>query len=82
MHCADVLAVQIRMDKDCNIPKMKKVTRQHPLQVKIPKSKRFAEDRGEIVSEAIWSHFETVLLNELRTVLLDQPTNEVITKMY
>ena len=24
MHCANVSAVQICMDKDCNIPKMKK----------------------------------------------------------
>ena len=24
MHCANVSGVQIRMDKDCNIPKMKK----------------------------------------------------------
>ena len=45
-----------------------------------PKSKRFAEDRDEIMSEAIWSHFETILPNELCTALLDQPTNK--TKVY
>ena len=69
MHCANVSVVQIRKDKDCNIPKMKKEPSREP------KSKRFAEDRGEIMSEAIWSHFETILPNELCTALLDQPTN-------
>lgn len=59
-----------------------RVRRKHPLQVEIPKSKRFAEERGEIMSAAIWSHFETILLNELCTTLLDQPTNEVITQVY
>ena len=34
------------------------------------------------MSEAIWSHFETILPNELCTALLDQPTNKVITKVY
>ena len=56
--------------------------RKHLLQVEIPKSKQFAEERGEIMSGAIWSHFETILLNELCTALLDQLTNEVITKVY
>ena len=48
MHCANVSAVQIRIDKDCNILKMKK---EHPLQVEIPEIKWFAEDRGEILCQ-------------------------------
>ena len=31
----------------------------------LPKSKQFAEDRGETISEAIWSEFESILLDEV-----------------
>ena len=73
VSCANLHGPRLQHSKD-----EKRVRRQHLLQVEIPKSKWFAEDRGEIMSEAIWSHFKTILLNELCTTLLDQPTNKVI----
>ena len=35
------------------------------MHVDIPPSKKFAVDRGEVISEAIWSTFESIVLNEL-----------------
>ena len=35
------------------------------MQVEIPPSKKFAIDRGEAISEAIWSNFESIVLDEL-----------------
>ena len=35
------------------------------MQVNIPPSKMFVVDRGEAFSEAIWSTFESIVLNEL-----------------
>ena len=35
------------------------------MQVEIPSSKKFAVDRGEVVSEAVWSSFESIVLDEL-----------------
>ena len=35
------------------------------MQVEIPSSKMFAVDRGEVVSEAVWSSFESIVLDEL-----------------
>ena len=39
--------------------------RKHTFQVDIPDSKLFAEDRGEVLSEAIWSDFESIVLHEI-----------------
>ena len=35
------------------------------MQGEIPSSKKFAVDRGEGVSEAVWSSFESIVLDEL-----------------
>ena len=35
------------------------------MQVEIPSSKKFSVDRGEVVSEAVWSSFESIVLDEL-----------------
>ena len=35
------------------------------MQMEIPSSKKFAVHRGEVVSEAVWSSFESIVLDEL-----------------
>ena len=39
--------------------------RKHAYQVKLPASKKFAEDRGEAITQAIWSYFLTIVLEEV-----------------
>ena len=46
-------------------------TRWHSFQMDIPSSKRFAEDRGQDPSGAIWSDFESVVLYEINNQLED-----------
>ena len=48
-----------------HVPTKERNRHHHHMQVEIPWSKRFAVDRGEVVSEAIWSSFECIVLDEL-----------------
>ena len=43
----------------------KRKRRPHSLQQAIPSSKLFAVDRGETLSAAIWSDFESIVLDEI-----------------
>ena len=45
--------------------KRKHKHRPHSLQVQVPTSKQFAGERGESLSTAIWSDFETIVLMEV-----------------
>ena len=56
----------------------KRQRRQHSMQQQIPSSKMFALDRGESLSTAIWSDFESIVLAEI--CALGQ--QEDITKFY
>ncbi len=38
------------------------------LQIEIPSSKKFAVERGEVLSVNIWSTFETIVLSELQNI--------------
>ena len=40
----------------------KRTRRKHDLQMDIPSSKRVAQERGELMSQAIWSSFEFIVL--------------------
>ena len=61
---------------------MVKKRRRHTLQVEIPSSKRFALDRGESISSAIWSDFESIVLHETCTSLPTDAATSLITKVY
>ena len=39
--------------------------RRHSMQEDVPSSKRFAEERGELVEAGTWSNFESIVLNEI-----------------
>ena len=56
--------------------------RKHPLQINIPSSKRFAQERGECMSQAIWSNFESIVLHEICTSLQQESDNSMIAKLY
>ena len=60
----------------------KRYRRPHSMQVEIPTSKKFAEDRGEELSTGIWSEFETVVLNEVINTLKDDDNEEDMYKVY
>ena len=44
---------------------MTRKRRNHMFQVEVPSCKRFATDRGEVVSETISSDFESIVLHEI-----------------
>ena len=48
-------------------------------QVEVPSCKRFATDRGEVVSETIWSDFESIILHK---ICLKMEDIHSILKMY
>ena len=55
----------------------------HSSQLDIPSSKRFAIDKGEVISTAIWSEFETIVIQEVMKYLEDESKDEEeLTKMY
>ena len=56
--------------------------RKHPLQINIPSSKRLAQERGECMSQAIWSNFESIVLHEICTSLRQESDNSMIAKLY
>ena len=51
------------------------------MQDDIPSSKRFAEDRGEMVESGAWSTFESIVLNEVHQVV-EKISDEDTVKMY
>ena len=63
--------------KNCNNPygqkpvtsiEGKRKRRAHSLQIEIPSSKKFAVERGEVLSVNIWSTFDTIVLSELQNI--------------
>lgn len=44
---------------------VKRQRRSHSMQITLPTSKRFAEDKGEEMSTSVWSSFESILLREI-----------------
>lgn len=63
--------------KNCNNPcgqkpvtslEGKRKRRAHSLQIELPSSKKFAVERGEVLSVNIWSTFETIVLSELQNI--------------
>ena len=55
----------------------KRIRRPHEMQITLPDSKMFAEDRGEDMSTGSWSIFESIVLQEILN-----PENETIDKVY
>jgi len=53
--------------KPAQPPTKKRSRVHHSMQLEIPASKKFALDRGEVISEAVWSRFESIVLDELCT---------------
>ena len=53
--------------------------RKHHFQVDLPQSKQFAQERGETISEAIWSEFETIVLYEVCQTVEDM---DAVVKLY
>ena len=53
--------------------------RKHEFQMELPKSKIFAQERGEHISQAIWSSFESTVLHEVRQHENDSKT---VAKLY
>ena len=53
--------------------------RKHHFQVDLPQSKQFAQERGETISEAIWSEFETIVLYEVCQKVEDM---DAVVKLY
>lgn len=55
----------------------------HSLQVKIPTSKKFAVEKGEDISTALWSEFETIaILKVLKHLESNSEGDDDITKIY
>ena len=42
-----------------------RIKRKHAFQVELPKSKKIAEERGEALTQSLWSDFETIVLDEI-----------------
>ena len=53
----------------------------HTLQLQLPTSKKFAIDRGESLSDAIWSDFETIIVMEV-SQSSEYKDASTITKLY
>ena len=51
----------------------------HHCQVDLPQSKKFAQERGETISEALWSEFKTIALYEVYHKVKDM---DVVVKLY
>ena len=52
--------------------KRKRKRRPHEFQKDVPKSKKFALERDELVSEQIWSTFECIILNNIILATAEQ----------
>jgi len=75
--------------KECKNPfgkeestKCKRLRQPHLMQVDIPSSKKFAIDRGEAISESIWSDFETLVLKEIQLFVLNDADRADVVKLY
>ena len=44
--------------------KAERIKRKHAFQIELPKSKKIAEERGEAITQSLWSDFETIVLDE------------------
>ena len=60
----------------------KRKRRIHALQKDIPKSKKFALDRGESMSAAIWSDFESTVLAEIVSSFSEPQHDATILQLY
>ena len=60
----------------------KRKRRIHALQKDIPKSKKFALDRGESMSAAIWSDFESIVLSEIVSSFTEPQQDATILRLY
>ena len=60
----------------------KRKRRVHALQKEIPKSKKFALDRGESLSAAIWSDFESIVLSEILSSCTEPQQDATILRLY
>ena len=63
-----------------SLPSKRKRT-PHSLQIPLPNSKKFAEDRGESVVAGVWSEFETIVVLEIFCFHENQDKT-IITKYY
>ncbi len=57
----------------------KRIRRPHLSQVDIPTSKKFALERGEILSTGVWSDFESIVLNEIISHQEKDSTIDIVT---
>ena len=60
----------------------KRKRRIHALQKDIPKSKKFTLDRGESMSAAIWSDFESIVLPEIVSSFTEPQQDATILRLY
>ena len=65
--------------RQCNPQVIKRHRRSHSLQKEIPSSKNFVLDRGESLSTAIWSDFESIVLEEISA---SEQQDENMTKLF
>jgi len=71
------------MDQDLHLHTVtRELEGNNDLQIDIPSSKRFAQERGELMSQAIWSSFESIVLTEICNSLQQENDNNVIAKLY
>ena len=77
--------------KNCNNPygkndsstKSKRKRRPHTMQVSLPVGKKFAIQRGESLSNTIWSDFETLVLEEILHLSHEDSSTDIdIVKLY
>ena len=54
--------------KPCKQESSTRQRRRHSMQEDVPSSKRFAEERGELVETGCWSNFETLVLSEIHNI--------------
>ena len=60
---------------------LRKRRQPHMLEKEIPPSKKFAVERGEMVSSSIWSDLETIILKEI-SIASKEYTHHSVTKLY
>ena len=60
---------------------LRKRIQPHMLEKEIPPSKKFAVERGEVVSSSIWSDLETIILKEI-SIASEEYTHHYVTKLY
>ena len=63
-------------------PKLSRKRRSHELQTEIPSSKRFGTERGEKLTEGVWSSFENIVLRHIVSIGGDNKNTACILKLY